>query len=112
MCTNPWIFGGSVKLAYILPEDKKLKFRELRESLLAGREVSIRTLQRFAGKCVSMGLAIPGAKLYYNEVYNAISCGVKNSKRIFIGDELREELKYWRFLGLVEGLSKVEVRES
>ncbi|XP_052697482.1 uncharacterized protein LOC128175700 [Crassostrea angulata] len=66
----------SVKLAYILPEDKKFKFRELRESLLAGREVSIRTLQRFAGKCVLMGFTIPGAKLYCREVNNAISCGV------------------------------------
>ena len=96
----------SVKLAYILPEDKKFKFRELRESLLAGREVSIRTLQHFAGKCVSMGLAIPGAKLYCREVNNAISCGVKNSKRIVIGDELREELKYWRFLDSWKGYAK------
>lgn len=73
---------------------------------MAGLEVSIRTLQRFAGKCVSMGLAIPGAKLYCREVNNAISCGVKNSKSIVIGNELREELKYWRFLDSWKGYAK------
>lgn len=50
----------SVNLANILPEDKKCKLRELRKSLMVGKEVSIRTLQHFfAGKCVSTGLAIP-----------------------------------------------------
>lgn len=73
---------------------------------MAGTEVSIRTLQRFAGKCVLMGFTIPGAKLYCREVNNAISCGVKNSKRIVIGDELREEFKYWRFLDSWKGYSK------
>lgn len=39
---------------------------------MAEKQVSIRTLQRFEGKCISMGLAIPGAKLYCREGHNAI----------------------------------------
>ena len=99
-------FIDSIRLAYILPEEKKLKFIELRESILAGRMVSVKTLQRFAGKCVSMGLAIPGAKLYCREVNGAISSGVKNSRNIVIHDNLREELEYWRFLDSWTGCSK------
>ena len=40
----------STLCAFLIPEVKKKKFADLRESILKGRSVSVRTLQRFAGK--------------------------------------------------------------
>lgn len=54
MCEVPWIFVDSEKLAYTCT----YLFRELKESLVACKEVFIRNLQRFAAKCVSIGLAV------------------------------------------------------
>ncbi|CAG2202351.1 unnamed protein product [Mytilus edulis] len=53
-------FVDSEKQAFILPEDKRKKFIELREFILSSKEVDLRTLQRFSGKCISMQLAVPG----------------------------------------------------
>lgn len=55
MCEVLWIFVDSVKLAYTCT----YLFRELKESLVVCKEGFIRTLQRFAAECVSMGLAVP-----------------------------------------------------
>lgn len=63
----------SKKQAYILPECKKLKFADLRESIFGSKELTVKTLQRFAGKCISMGLAVPGCRLFCREVNLAIS---------------------------------------
>lgn len=68
--------------------------------------VDLHTLQRFAGKCISMNLAIPAAKLYTREVNLAISRCQKNSKTIDIDEFLREELEHWRFLDEWEGCVK------
>ena len=43
----------SLLLAFVLPEDKKLKFKTLRESILSQDTVDLKTLQRFAGKTTS-----------------------------------------------------------
>lgn len=57
-------FVDSVKQAYILLEDKKFKFIHIREEILAQPDVDVRTLQRFCGKCISMGIAVPGCQLF------------------------------------------------
>lgn len=49
----------SVRQAYILPNDKREKFVILKESILKSEMVDVKTMQRFAGKCISMGLAVP-----------------------------------------------------
>ncbi|CAC5370305.1 unnamed protein product [Mytilus coruscus] len=64
---------NSEKLAFIPPEHKKQTFRILRESMLKEIDVDLRTLQRFAGKCISLYLAIPSARLFSREVNRAIS---------------------------------------
>ncbi|VDI23480.1 Hypothetical predicted protein [Mytilus galloprovincialis] len=92
------MFCDSAKLAFILPEQKKESFRILRESILDGNDVGIKTLQRFAGKCISFFLAVPSARLFSREINRAISLASKNSKKINIYKELKEELEYWRFL--------------
>lgn len=68
--------------------------------------VDLHTLQRFVGKCSSINLAIPAAKLYTRKVNLAISRCQKNSKTIEIDEFLREELEHWRFLDEWEGCVK------
>lgn len=96
----------SVKQAYILPDDKKLKFIDLRKSILLMDEVDLRTLQRFCGKCISLTLAVPGCKLFCREVNAAISTCVKNSRKVKVLGPLRDELMHWRFLDTWTGYSK------
>ena len=98
--------ADSVKQAYILPLDKKEKFIALRESILSKTEVDLRTLQRFVGKCVSMGLAVPMARLYCREMNAAISYCQKNSRNIKISGDLQCEIESWRFLDTWTGVAK------
>ena len=60
--------SDSERQAFILPEDKKKKFATLRDNLLSSKVIQVKMLQRFAGKAVSLALAIPAAKLYVREV--------------------------------------------
>ncbi|CAC5368150.1 unnamed protein product [Mytilus coruscus] len=99
-------FVDSVKQAYILPDDKKLKFIDLRKSILSMDEVDLRTLQRFCGKCISLTLAVPGCKLFCREVNAAISTCIKNSRKVKVLGPLRDELMHWRFLDTWTGYSK------
>ncbi|XP_069129670.1 uncharacterized protein [Argopecten irradians] len=96
----------SVRQAYILPKDKKEKFVVLRELILSSGAVDVKTLQRFAGKCISMGLVVPGSKLFCREVNSAIATGIKNSRKVSIDGNLREEVCYWRFLDNWNGCAK------
>ena len=70
----------SVRQAFLLPPDKKLKFKVLREEILSPRYVGVKTLQRFAGKVISFSLAFPGCKLYVRETFKAISQLCRSSK--------------------------------
>lgn len=88
----------SVKQAYLLPQDKLKRFIDLRENILSGQEVDVKTLQKFAGKCISMALAVPGASLYTREVNRAISFCIRNDCVVKLYRDLREELEHWRFL--------------
>ena len=71
---------NSMRQAFLIPQDKKTKFATLRESILSSSCVSLKTLQRFAGKVFSFSLAIPGCKLYVREVFNAIAQLTLSSK--------------------------------
>ena len=53
----------STLCAFLIPEVKKKKFADLRESILLSRSVSVKTLQRFAGKVTSFSIAVPSAQL-------------------------------------------------
>ncbi|CAC5394879.1 unnamed protein product [Mytilus coruscus] len=82
-------FIDSEHKCFHLPSDKKLSFIALRELILKSEKVSVKTLQRFAGKCVSMNLAIPAAILFCREVNAAISSGIKNSRDVNISGDLK-----------------------
>lgn len=96
-------FIDSSKMAFSLPGEKKMSFSKLRESILLSNFVDIRTLQRFAGKCISFCLVVPAAKLYCREVNKAISYGMKNSQMIKVENSLKQEIEYWRFIDTWEG---------
>lgn len=96
----------SVREAYILPDDKKAKFIDLRESILERKEVDVKTLQRFTGKCISMSLVIPGCKLFCREINAGISHGLKNSRSVKISGSLKEEIEHWRFVDKWQDCSK------
>lgn len=91
--------SNSVLMAFILPDDKKEKFKVLREAILSQRVVDLKMLQRFAGKTASFSIAVPAARSHTRIVFRAIGSYVTKSRQsIRITRELREELVYWRFL--------------
>ncbi|KAK3710380.1 hypothetical protein QZH41_012307 [Actinostola sp. cb2023] len=88
----------SVRRSFILPEDKKQKFSTLRETILKRKTVSIKTLQRLAGKITSFCLAVPAAQLYCREIYRAIPGFQKSGREVKLQAALRDEITHWRFL--------------
>ena len=90
--------SDSILQAFLIPQDKRIKFATLRDSILQCRTVSIKTLQRFAGKVTSFSLAVPAAQLYAREVYRAISLANRSSRPIKVVGDLRSETAHWRFL--------------
>ena len=89
----------SSRQAFLLPDDKRLKFSSLREQMLASRNIGLKMLQRFAGKVISFSLAVPGCKLYIREMFKAISQPSRSSRPFArIDGDLCAEILYWRFL--------------
>lgn len=88
----------SQKLAFLLPEEKRNRFAELRDFILSEDSVDIKTLQRFAGKCISFVLVVPASRLYSREVHRAIGMAERNSRRVEVVGALREEIEFWKFL--------------
>ena len=95
--------SNSVEQAFILDKDKRRKFAFLRESLLNSSYISVRSLQKFAGKVVSFSLAVPAVRLFCQQVNTAISKGIKSSRPVKMSPDLKEELMHWRFLDSWDG---------
>ncbi len=66
--------------AFRLPEDKRASFASLRDGILAEKAVTLKTLQRLQGKCISFTMAVPGARLYISEIRAGISRASHNSR--------------------------------
>ena len=82
-----------------ITEDKLLKFSLLRDSILSSKSISLITLQKFAGKCISFSIAVPGARLFTSECYTAMSVLLRtNRETILIHDDLEKEISFWRFM--------------
>ena len=85
--------------AFILPEDKKVTFAKLRDEILKNNSVSLKNLQKFAGKTTSFALVVPAAKLYTNTAYHAIAKANRScTTKILILEHLRREILHWTFL--------------
>ena len=94
----------SERQAFLLPQDKKDKFAELREAILSRKSVSLKTLQKFGGKTTSFALLVPAAKLYSNSMYQAISRASKSaSRQVKLSPALQKEISHWRFLDTWQG---------
>jgi hypothetical protein len=61
--------------------------------------VSLKNLQKFAGKSTSFALLVPVAKLFTNTAYQTISRGTKSTNtQLRISPELSREILHWIFL--------------
>ena len=90
--------SDSTREVFLLIPAKKEKFLSLIERTLACSMVSVKSLQRLVGKCVSFSLVVPGALLYTREMNSAISRGLRTSKPIKLHGALKEEVSQWLFL--------------
>lgn len=96
--------SDSVLMAFVLPEDKKLKFNTLREFILSQESVDLKTLQRFTGKTILFSIALPAARLYTCASFHAILSGSKSPhKPLIVAGDLLREIQYWRFLDNWQG---------
>lgn len=88
----------SLKQAFIAPGRKIEALAVLRKNVLGCKKyTNVKTLQRFQGKCISLSLAVPAAKLFIREKSHAIA-SANNNGRVSLTPALREELSYWQFL--------------
>ena len=87
-----------VRMVFHLIAEKKGKFLDLIRETLSCRVVSVKTLQRLAGKCVSFSLVVPGALLFTREMHCAISKGIRTNKLVRLYKALQEEITHWLFL--------------
>ena len=92
-----FLSDSSREVFHLIPE-KKEKFLDLIEQTLACPIVSVKSLQRLVGKCVSFSLVVPGALLFTREMNIAISKALRTSRPIKLHEALREEISHWLFL--------------
>ena len=92
-----FLCNSSREVFHLIPE-KKEKFLDLIEQTLTCSTVSVKSLQRLVGKCVSFSLVVPGALLFTREMNNAVSKALRTSRPIKLYEALREEISHWLFL--------------
>lgn len=80
--------------AFYLLHDKQDSFLTVVNSILSGTSVSILTLQRLVGKCISFCLAVQDSRLYTNEMNLSVSKGTKSSKLVRISPSLWAEIRH------------------
>ena len=84
---------------FCLKPKKKEKFLRLVREILHASKVTVKTLQRLVGKCVSFSLAVPAAQLLTKQMNAAIAGGQRSPYRLIpIRGDLREEISHWLFL--------------
>jgi hypothetical protein len=83
---------------FFITEKRKQKMATLREIILSNKTCPVSLIQKFAGLCISMTLAIPGAKFYLSACNRTISKALLSNTVVDVDTELREEVAYWQFL--------------
>lgn len=69
----------SKRQSFTLLPRKKEKFLKLVREVLSKETVEVVALQKLSGKCISMALAVPGARMYINEINLAIGRAIRYS---------------------------------
>ena len=91
--------ADSSREVFCLKPEKKEKFLQLVREILHASKVTVKTLQRLVGKCVSFSLAVPAALLFTKQMNAAIAGGQRTPHRLVpIKGDLREEISHWLFL--------------
>ena len=85
----------SNRQAFLLPEKEKAASIALREDILAHETVSLRQLQKFAGKTMSFALVVPAAQLFSRAVFRTIGNANTSGRPIPLTGELLQELLHW-----------------
>ena len=62
--------------------------------------MDVKSLQRFQGKCISLLLAVPAAKLFIREMSHAITTASSNGL-VPLSQAWRSEIIHWPFLDTV-----------
>jgi hypothetical protein len=75
----------------------------LRKEILASTSVSLKSLQRWTGKCVSLMCAIPEVSIFIREANAAIARALKAGGTVTVTAALKHEVGYWAFLDTWEG---------
>ena len=73
--------------AFTLLPLKKEKFLCLIKETLPHNTLDLFTLQRLSGKCMSLSLAVPGARLYVNEIKLAVFRVTRSSQPVSSSEE-------------------------
>ena len=90
--------SDSVRMVFHLNAEKKEKFLNLIPETLSCQVVSVKTLQRLAGKYISFSLVVPGALLFTRQMNCAISKGMHSNKPVCLNEALQEEITHWLLL--------------
>jgi len=90
------VLCDSILQAFLIPQDKKIKFATLRDSILQNRTVCIKTFQRFAGKITSFSIAVPAAQSYAGKF--TVLFLWRSSRPIKVVGDPRSEVAYWQNL--------------
>lgn len=91
-----WV--DSFRQMFRIPDPKREKFALLRQQILSQPAVTIVTLQKLMGKCISFTVCVPGAKIRIRSMARAISQATRNSRLIPIAGVLKSEIEGWEFL--------------
>ena len=92
-----FLSDSSREVFHLIPE-KEEKFHNRVQQTLECSVISVKSLQRLVGKCVSFSLAVPGALPFTSEMSNAISKALRTSKPIRVQKALRDEISHCFFL--------------
>ena len=90
--------SDSTREVFHLKPEKTARFLQLLKEILAQRCVTVKTLQRLVGKCISFSIVVPAARLFTREMNGAIGKGMRTGKPIPVQGTVQREISHWLFL--------------
>lgn len=100
------ILVDSLRRMFFVPEDRVLKVHEPVTTALQRGTIEWRMLESVVGKCVSMAVAVPAARLYTRAMYALLRTTrftVRHDAHVQLTPAVETEFRLWRRLLLPEG---------